>query len=255
MLLPVCAFAQLQNTGWKSPSATHAPNGWTNPQNAYVSDDVYTTVAHQSGCRCPFMDLSWDDGTSYTPYKLFGIFGTVDFFITEGDSTDNWGHAWTVTELSDPIFVLRIWNPSTLIRQGYAGFQFGIPPGSTVSGIEVRVEEHGDTAYITEFVDVIQARVYYYAPTVVNEVYADSYPVSVYPNPAQDKVHIRVNDNEGKMQVNIFNASGQLMNEMSFPASAANGDYVADINHLEAGMYFINIITAGKSINTKLIVE
>ncbi len=92
------AFSQLQNTGWKSPSATHAPNGWTNPQNAYASDDVYATVAHQSGCRCPFMDLSWDDGISYTPYKLFGIFGTSDIFIAEGDSTDDWGHVWTATD-------------------------------------------------------------------------------------------------------------------------------------------------------------
>src|SRR5262245_51211950 len=97
--------AQLQNTGWKSPSATHAPNGWTNPQNAFASDDIYTTVAHQSGCRCPFVELSWDNGTNFTSYNLFGPYGTMDYFDIQGDSADDWGHFWTTTELSDPVFV------------------------------------------------------------------------------------------------------------------------------------------------------
>jgi type IX secretion system substrate protein len=248
-------FAQLQNSGWKSPASTHAPNGWTNPQNAYASDDVYTTVAHQSGCRCPFMDLSWDNGTNYTSYNLFGPYGTSDSFDIEGDSTDGWGHAWIASELSDPVFVLRIWNPSTLIRQGYSAFQFGIPGGSSISGIEVRVEEHGDSNYVQEFVDVIQARVYYYLPNAVNEIYSNSNLVNVYPNPANDFIHLRFGHEEAKLQLQIVTLSGQLIHEKRLEGVIAGSDYKMDICHLSPGIYFINIISDQRIINTRILKE
>jgi hypothetical protein len=248
-------FAQLQNTGWKSPTATHLPNGWTNPQNAYISDNVYTTVAHQSGCRCPFVELSWDNGTNYTSYNLFGPYGTSDSFDTQGDSTDDWGHAWAVSELSDPLFVLRIWNPSTLIRQGYSAFQFGIPAGSSISGIEVQIEEHGDSNYVQEFVDVIQARVYYYLPNAVNEIYSNSNLINVYPNPATNFIHLRFGDEEGRLQLQIVNLSGQIMQEKILESVISGSDYTMDMSHLSAGIYFINIISNQRIINTRIIKE
>lgn len=246
-------FAQLLNTGWKSPTALHAPNNWTNPQNVFVSDDVYATVAHQSGCRCPFMDLSWDDGVNFTTYNLFGPYGTMDSFDTQGDSTDDWGHTWTTTELSDPIFVLRIWNPSTLIRQGYAAFQFGIPAGSSISGIEVRVEDHGDSNYVQEFVDVIEARVFYNSPNAVNEIYAGNSPVNVYPNPAHNTIHFLFGNNENRIQLQIINLSGQVVQEKIYENIIADVDYNSDINRLSPGIYFVNFISGQRTVNTRII--
>ena len=157
LLVHAAVFSQLQNTGWRRPAATHLPDDWTDPQNAFSSDDQYAQVIHQSGCRCPFMDLSWDDGTSYSSSNIFGPYGITDSYRTQGDSTNGWGHTWTDSELSDSSFVLRIWNSSTLLKQGYANFGFGIPAGSTISGIEVEVEARGDTGYTLDMVDAIQA--------------------------------------------------------------------------------------------------
>src|SRR6185436_14210473 len=253
-LLPIQnLYAQLQNTGWKSPSAIHAPNGWTNPQNAYLSDDIYTTVAHQSGCRCPFVELSWDDGTNYTSYNLFGPYGTIDSFGTQGDSTDDWGHPWIASELSDPVFVLRIWNPSTLIRQGYSAFQFGIPAGSNISGIEIRIEEHGDSSYIQEFVDVIQAKVYYSLPNGINQIYSGNGLINLYPNPADKVIHFRAGFEEDKLQLQILNLSGQLLLEERVDHITPGDDHTMDISFLSPGIYFLNIVGDKRIINARFI--
>src|ERR1041385_1012733 len=160
--LILASFSSAQSsTGFMSPTSTTAPNGWTNPANAYVSDDVYTTVAHQSGCRCPFLYLSWNNGMNYTSSNLVGPFGTSDASQVAGSPTTLWGHSWVQSEFSNANFVFKIANPSTLIEQGYNNFNFNIPMGATIDGIEVKVEEHGDSAFTMEFIDLVQVNVYY----------------------------------------------------------------------------------------------
>jgi hypothetical protein len=245
----------LQNTGWKSPSAIHSPFDWTTPEKAYVSDDTYATVIHGSGCRCPFMDLSWDDGTSYGTSNIFGPYGTIDSYRTQGNSTDGWGHTWNDYELSDSVFVLRIWNPSTLLKQGYAVFGFGIPSGSSISGIEVQVEAHGDSNFTKEMVDHIQAKVYYYLPTAVNEIYADNNPVRVYPNPAHQSIHLRFSNDESATQLQILSMEGRLVSEKTLEEKISGNDYTFDVSHLSSGIYFLNITTASRTINTRVVIE
>lgn len=161
-LFLVPLFASAFSTGFQSPSATPAPNGgWVNPENAFASDDVYTEVPHGSGCRCPFLYLSWNNGVNYTSANIVGPFGTTDNTMTTGSSSDLWGHAWTESELTNANFRLKIANPSTLIEQGYGDFNFNIPPGSVITGIEVRVEQHGDAGFTMEYVDHIQVNVHY----------------------------------------------------------------------------------------------
>jgi hypothetical protein len=168
LLLIAPLFVSAQSTGFMAPTATPSPNGgWTDPANAFVSDDVYTTVPHQSGCRCPFIYLSWDNGSSYSSPQLVGPFGTVDNVLTVGSSSDLWGHAWTGTELTNSNFRLKIANPSTLIEQGYGDFNFVIPAGAIITGIEVRVEQHGDASYTTEFIDLIQVNIHYTVSTPI----------------------------------------------------------------------------------------
>jgi hypothetical protein len=123
-----------------SPTATAAPNGFTNANPALASDDQWASVAHQSGCRSPFIYLSRNGGTNYTSPYLLGPFGTTDAIQTAGSSTDLWDHNRTDTEQNNTNFRLKIANPGTLIEQGYADFNFNIPNGTTISGIEVRLE-------------------------------------------------------------------------------------------------------------------
>jgi hypothetical protein len=239
------SIAQLQTTGWKRATATHFPNDWTNPQNAFGSDDQYAEVLHQSGCRCPFMDLSGDGGTSWSSSNIFGIYGTTDSWRTQGDSTDGWGRSWTDAELSDSNFVLRIWNSSTLLRQGYANFGFNIPAGSTISGIEVRVEARGDSGYTMDYVDVIEIQVYYSLPTAVHEFTTKSGLQSVFPNPATDYISFRFNK---LTEIRLIDLQGQVLETKTFETTTGT----LDVTRYAPGIYFLQ--ESGGSM-TKIIIQ
>lgn len=251
----VSAGAQLLNTGWRRPTATHFPNDWTNPQNAFGSDDIYAEVLHQSGCRCPFMDLSWNNGINYSSSNIFGPYGTSDTYRIQGDSTDGWGHSWTDAELSDSAFVLRIWNSSTLLKQGYANFGFGIPSGSSISGIEVRVEAHGDSSYFMDFVDIIEVNVHYMLPTKINDAYSLSKPVKIFPNPAQDIIHIQFNNDIYQETIQILNVQGKIVIENMLSNTLAGNDNSIDVSKLDPGIYFLNLFNGDSSINARLVIQ
>jgi|GEM_PF-1795357 len=251
-IITVSSFGQ--DTGWLSPSSTAAPNGWTNPANAYKSDDVYTTVAHGSGCRCPFLDMSWNGGVNYTAQKLVGPFGTTDGVGVAGNSTDLWGHAWTDSELSNTNFLFRIANPSTIIQQGYVNFNFNIPANATINGISVQVEQHGDANYTMEFVDLIQARVYYTLTTGIENGTFNSM-IFVSPNPANENVNVRMTDNVGGIQqVRILDVQGKLVSNTVYENSTESADI--NTSDLSSGIYLLQVVnTEGNMTSKKIVIE
>jgi hypothetical protein len=241
-LLPILLFAlpaavAAQSTGFLPPSSTPAPNGgWNNPSAAFVSDDVYTDVPHQSGCRCPFLYLSWDNGVTYSSLNLVGPFGTTDNTMTAGSPTDTWGHAWTDTEFSNANFRLKIANPSTLIEQGYGDFNFTIPAGATITGIEVRVEEHGDSAYTTEYIDLIEVNVHYTLSTGISANAFNS-GVSMYPNPATSQLNV-TGIAAGTKRIALMDMAGRTVMETM---NITSDQFVFDVAHLPRGMYMLLI--------------
>jgi hypothetical protein len=255
MFAALAIFAQLQNTGWRRPTATHFPNDWTNPQNAFGSDDTYAEVLHQSGCRCPFMDLSGDNGVTWSLSNIFGPYGTSDSFKTQGDSTDDWGYAWTDLDLSDSAFVLRIWNSSTLLRQGYANFGFAIPAGSAISGIEVRVEAHGDSGYTMDRVDIIEAKVYYSVSTLLDELDEAAERVLVFPNPASDLIRLLFSETAGLQIVTLSNIQGVVVSQNIFSVAAGARDYFLDVTHLPRGIYCLSISGNTGTLNKRLVIQ
>ncbi len=251
-LLLICpALVTAQSTGFQSPTATTTPTGgWTNPANAFASDDVYTTVPHQSGCRCPFLYLSWDNGASYTSPQLVGPFGTVDNTMTAGSASDTWGHAWTPAELSNANFRFKIANPSTLIEQGYADFNFTIPVGATITGIEVMVEEHGDSSYTTEYIDLIQVNVHYTVTTSLVDASSPS-AISVFPNPASSFVTIE-NLQPNTQSIRLYDMAGRIVLE----SSDVTGDrHTLSVGELPAGIYLLEIREERGVVIRKIVLE
>lgn len=249
-LLFIPAFVSAQSTGFMLPTATPAPNGgWTDPANAFASDDVYTTVPHQSGCRCPFLYLSWDNGTSYTSPQIVGPFGTTDNVMTAGSPSTLWGHTWTEAELTNANFRLKIANPSTLIEQGYGDFNFVIPSGSTILGIEVRVEQHGDSAFTVEYIDAIEVNVHYTTTTGISMASFTS-GISVFPNPASTQLTV------GKFlpttqRLMLTDMAGRVVTEtMGFTSD----HYTFNVADLPRGMYMLMIVDQQAGILTRKIV-
>ncbi|MEZ4104275.1 MAG: hypothetical protein R3B60_03235 [Candidatus Paceibacterota bacterium] len=122
------------------PTATgDVDNDWTNPENAYVSDGVYSTAA-TSNLRQSYngfnfgipsgntiegiavkldasgttasgtidVALSWDSGSSYTTAKATPTLSGSDIIYTVGGSSDKWGRSWTSSEFNGTNFRLRI---------------------------------------------------------------------------------------------------------------------------------------------------
>lgn len=132
---------KLANTGFKNPSANTGE--FTNPTDAYTSNDIRATgdvdQVHQYyqfgfltdgipenviitgiivrlegyselGNQNIKVDLSWDNGSSWTsPQKDSGPFqSSTDETIDLGSSTDKWNHSWTRAELADDKFRVRL---------------------------------------------------------------------------------------------------------------------------------------------------
>jgi hypothetical protein len=148
LLVVSAAPALAANTGWKTPSLSIPSDGtgFTNPDNAFSSDDVYATVdvdgrqqeyanfglsipdgatitgiqvrveAHHStgsGTRRFYVQLSWDSGSSWAPttpsstYRT-GNFGTGDLSRTVGGSSNTWGRTWSADDFTDANFRVRL---------------------------------------------------------------------------------------------------------------------------------------------------
>src|SRR3990167_7791882 len=126
------------DTGFLSPSATGEDyNQWTNPTNAYSSNNSYATevdvnqkqdyynftfnipagatidgieVVLEAKTQDTFWSpkisvaLSYNGGTNYTSEKQTSTLTTSDANYTLGGSTDTWGRTWDDTEFSDTNF-------------------------------------------------------------------------------------------------------------------------------------------------------
>lgn len=235
------------STGLQFPSATPAPNGgWTNPSNAFASDDVYTTVPHQSGCRCPFLYLSGDGGVTYSSLNIVGPFGTTDNMMTAGSSTDLWGTTWVDTNFTNTNFRLKIANPSTLIEQGYGNFNFSIPASAPILGIEVQVEEHGDSAFTTEYIDAIQVNVYYSTTTGIGV--ASSSGISVFPNPASTELTLN-HLSATTQSIVLTDMTGRVVMDMTHAAN--NSTF--NVTDLPRGMYMLVVTDSERRTLTRKI--
>ena len=56
------------------------------------------------------VSLSWNGGSSWTPWKSSPVLTDVEASYLLGGTFDTWGRTWTATELSNPSFQVRIAN-------------------------------------------------------------------------------------------------------------------------------------------------
>lgn len=137
-----------------------ATSGFTNPNNAFSSNNSYTTIAATSGDIG--IQLSGDAGMTYSSL-LTKTYTGVEGLQTYGNgSTELWGLTWLGSNVTDTNFRLRVGIGSTY--QVYK--TFGFAPGSSVllTGIEVSVEAKWDGS--TTSIDHIKVKIYYGTSTV-----------------------------------------------------------------------------------------
>ena len=67
-------------------------------------------VDSASGSPRMCVQLSWDGGITWTAAKTTAVLGTSLSTNTLGSSTDTWGRIWTVANLSNTNFRVRVTN-------------------------------------------------------------------------------------------------------------------------------------------------
>ncbi len=87
------------------------------------------------------------------------------------------------------------------------------------------------------------------APTI-----SDNNSIQIFPNPASDKITVDLGNNVwNKGTVRIYNALGQLMNEVSL--ANKNSLQEISISHLAAGVYNVEVLLDEKSFNNRVVVK
>jgi hypothetical protein len=147
-LLPTGDTVSAASSGFLNPSANAADTGGdnngfeSNPAYAYTDNSSYANNVNGAGDRHRYynygisvpgdatitgievrldwwldstsgtssmdVELSWDGGTSWTSYKRDSQESRKEHSVTLGGSTDTWGHAWTVAELTNANFRVRL---------------------------------------------------------------------------------------------------------------------------------------------------
>jgi hypothetical protein len=131
-----------QNTGLLSPTTGVSISSVTNPTNAFSNNNQYA-VFDASGDQADYggfgisipagnaivgievqlegnrtsgrdlqIQLTWNNKTTFTSNQTMPSFATTDATRTVGSSTDLWGHAWTIAELSNTNFFVRVTSTS-----------------------------------------------------------------------------------------------------------------------------------------------
>ena len=125
----------------------------------------------------------------------------------------------------------------TLIAEDVVNAQFidndwiTLPIGQYKYGISI---DGGHTIYWSECIDKD------YQGVGENEIV----DVAVYPNPAQNLIIIRANDDSPLQRVDLYDVTGQLI--------ISSTDTEINVSELESGIYFVNILTE-KGVVTKKI--
>lgn len=126
---------------------------FTDPTNAYSSNDLYATAGSDSGVLS--VKISKDGGTTWSAPKA-NTYTVSEGYQTYGSATDTWGLSMTGADINSATnFVVRITSGTTnLHSQDYKGFGYSETAGSTVMGLRVQIEAKYDNA--TMLVDHIR---------------------------------------------------------------------------------------------------
>lgn len=130
-------------------------SGFTNPTNAYASDDSYTEIDADDGNLS--IAVSKDGGETWTN-AITETIGAVEGTTTYGNgATELWGESFIGSDLDNANFQIKITTP--LSQSIYKGFGFNIDDAEVINGIEIEVEAYFDTDTI--YLDHVQVTAHY----------------------------------------------------------------------------------------------
>lgn len=180
----------------------------------------------------------------------------LNFFVPEGT-----GYGLRCTN-SNP----RLWRDKDLNGDNPFGFPFEIGGLVSITGTNVNNADFDNYYYFfydwtveTPLWECASDRVEVQA-IAEDEVNVDEIEngahVTLYPNPADGLVNIRmVNNQGGNAQVRILDQTGKLIESSNWTYSSGAATKVIDINNLASGVYSVEVISQNKKAVERLIVR
>lgn len=160
-------YPTISNTGFLRPTA-HS-GGLSSQSNMYDGDTNTAGFADRSGGG-DSMAISWDGGTTYTPYVLNTI-NAAKTVVTIGGQYDTFGRTWSPSEFSNSNFILKIgyaasgWNGSFTNSVSFNTFNFDTSTWASITGIEIELtsetEDDGSGGVQEHKIYDIRVKVYY----------------------------------------------------------------------------------------------
>ena len=80
--------------------------------------------------------------------------------------------------------------------------------------------------------------------------------VEVYPNPSAGSINLIIsNDQDGIAEMSIVSFKGQVLVNKNISVTKEQNSFLIDLSSLATGLYFINVVMNGTTINKKLIIR
>jgi hypothetical protein len=90
--------------------------------------------------------------------------------------------------------------------------------------------------------------------TAINPLYSETPLLKIYPNPVTESARVSFNNQYvGKVQISVYNPSGQLVNKLNSYKSKGLFEQKIDFKEMKPGTYFIKLDTDKDTMFTKLI--
>jgi len=249
-------------------------NSWTNDGQTYVANWLITPSIHVADTT---LDLFWKSAPFQTPRYLDG------YIIVVSTSTNDY------TMFTDTVFVASE-HVSLDVQSApnqFSSYTFSPASGGFVHGQDwTYIEDNaGDsmrwkailrpqTVDLSTYVgqDIYIAFVHYVIDDnliSIDDIFLEgtgtvgitehngSFPMGVYPNPANDMINVNYTlPSESQLMLNVFSLDGQLVrSEDKGTAQAGSGSLQMNVNDLAAGIYFVQLVTEHGSTTKRIVVE
>jgi len=196
-------------------------------RNGYKGPITYTTFA------IPNLRAFWGDSEEFVEtYIDLTEFKGEELMMQFSFATDaaEGGTGWFVDDVE--VLNLEFYNPQVCVTT---------TGGDNVCAI---APEKGTLVLPTEIV-----------PT--NEIEKLNFNLQVFPNPAQDILHLNINstNNNTDYLIQLFGLDGKLMKEQNLEGANQKEVYSLSVNDLPAGFYFVKISSAEGAITEKVVIE
>ncbi|MBL4715039.1 MAG: T9SS type A sorting domain-containing protein, partial [Bacteroidia bacterium] len=88
------------------------------------------------------------------------------------------------------------------------------------------------------------------ASTTVNEFGMKSFSISIYPNPAKDRLNINMSELSLNSKFVLYNVAGEVVDYQTI----TNRESSIDVSKYPQGIYFINVSSNGENLRKKLVI-